>query len=180
MYLYFYITIGITCALNGMIAILVLFHTRIKCLSKAQEKLNAFTPPSKMCIHLFYTISYNSHYLRYQTIQNIAVSWLWYWLETLHNTSPEQLKGITRMCRYQITRDYKITAEAKSLTTRLIGKTWGQPGSCRPQVGPMLASWTLLSGVTFYPVVSDRTRIGDKSRLVRFSDSSSVSIKECG
>ena len=24
--------------------------------------------------------------------------------------------------------------------------TWGPPGSCRPQVGPMLAPWTLLSG----------------------------------
>ena len=23
---------------------------------------------------------------------------------------------------------------------------WGPPGSCRPQMGPMLASWTLLSG----------------------------------
>ena len=24
--------------------------------------------------------------------------------------------------------------------------TWGAPGSCRPQMGPMLAPWTLLSG----------------------------------
>ena len=24
--------------------------------------------------------------------------------------------------------------------------TWGTPRSCRPQMGPMLASWTLLSG----------------------------------
>ena len=27
--------------------------------------------------------------------------------------------------------------------------TWGPPGSCRPQMGPMLAPWTLLSGVFF-------------------------------
>ena len=27
--------------------------------------------------------------------------------------------------------------------------TWGPPGSCRPQMGPMLAPWTLLSGHTF-------------------------------
>ena len=26
------------------------------------------------------------------------------------------------------------------------GPTWGPPGSCRPQKGPMLASWSLLSG----------------------------------
>ena len=27
-----------------------------------------------------------------------------------------------------------------------MGPTWGPPGSCRPQMGPMLASWTLFSG----------------------------------
>ena len=25
--------------------------------------------------------------------------------------------------------------------------TWGPPGSCRPQMGPMMAPWTLLSGL---------------------------------
>ena len=29
---------------------------------------------------------------------------------------------------------------------KFMGPTWGPPGSCRPQVGPMLAPWTLLSG----------------------------------
>ena len=29
-----------------------------------------------------------------------------------------------------------------------MGPTWGPPGSCRPQMGPMLAPWTLLSGMT--------------------------------
>ena len=27
-----------------------------------------------------------------------------------------------------------------------MGQTWDPPGSCRPQLGPMLAPWTLLSG----------------------------------
>ena len=31
--------------------------------------------------------------------------------------------------------------------TRFMGPTWGPPGSCRPQMGPMLAPWTLLSGI---------------------------------
>ena len=31
--------------------------------------------------------------------------------------------------------------------TRSMGPTWVPPGSCRPQVGPMLFTWTLLSGV---------------------------------
>ena len=29
---------------------------------------------------------------------------------------------------------------------KFIGPTWGPPGSCRPQMGPMLVPWTLLSG----------------------------------
>ena len=29
---------------------------------------------------------------------------------------------------------------------RFMRPTWGPPGSCRPQMGPMLAPWTLLSG----------------------------------
>ena len=29
---------------------------------------------------------------------------------------------------------------------RFMGPTWGPPGSCRPQMVPMLAPWTLLSG----------------------------------
>ena len=30
--------------------------------------------------------------------------------------------------------------------SRFMGPTWGPPGSCRPQMGPMLAPWTLSSG----------------------------------
>ena len=30
--------------------------------------------------------------------------------------------------------------------TQFMGTTWVPPGSCRPQMGPMLAPWTLLSG----------------------------------
>ena len=31
-----------------------------------------------------------------------------------------------------------------SQITKFMGPTWGPPGSCRPQMGPMLAPWTLL------------------------------------
>ena len=34
-----------------------------------------------------------------------------------------------------------------SQIAKFMGPTWGPPGSCRPQMGPMLATWTLLSGV---------------------------------
>ena len=33
-----------------------------------------------------------------------------------------------------------------SQIAKFMGPTWGPPGSCRPQMGPMLAPWTLLSG----------------------------------
>ena len=33
---------------------------------------------------------------------------------------------------------------------RFMEPTWGPPGSCRPQRGPMLAPWTLLSGKGLY------------------------------
>ena len=34
-----------------------------------------------------------------------------------------------------------------SQIAEFMGPTWGPPGSCRPQMGPMLASLTLLSGM---------------------------------
>ena len=34
--------------------------------------------------------------------------------------------------------------------TKFMGPTWDPPGSCRPQMGLMLAPWTLLSGVIYY------------------------------
>ena len=43
--------------------------------------------------------------------------------------------GYPKTCCSRITQIAKFT-----------GPTWGPPGSCRPQMGPMLAPWTLLSG----------------------------------
>ena len=40
--------------------------------------------------------------------------------------------------------------ETAILITRLMGPTWGPPGACRPQMGPILAPWSLLSG---FPLV---------------------------
>ena len=36
-----------------------------------------------------------------------------------------------------------------TLIANFTGPTWGPPGSCRPQVGPVLAPWTLLYGYIF-------------------------------
>ena len=37
--------------------------------------------------------------------------------------------------------------QCASQKAKFMGPTWGQHGSCRPQMGTMLAPWTLLSGV---------------------------------
>ena len=40
-----------------------------------------------------------------------------------------------------------LTLTLRSQIARFMEPTWGPPGSCRPQIGPMLARWTLLSGM---------------------------------
>ena len=40
--------------------------------------------------------------------------------------------------------------------TKFMGPTWGPPGSCRPQMGPMLAPWTLLSGWFCYQLIANQ------------------------
>ena len=40
---------------------------------------------------------------------------------------------------------------------RFMGPTWDPPGSCRPQMGPMLAPWTVLSGSAC--VISPSTKL---------------------
>ena len=38
------------------------------------------------------------------------------------------------------------TKPMQNQVAKLMGPTWGPPGSCRPQMCPMLAPWTLLPG----------------------------------
>ena len=40
-----------------------------------------------------------------------------------------------------------IIQSTVSHIAKFMGPTWGSPGSCRPQMSPMLAQWTLLLGV---------------------------------
>ena len=61
------------------------------------------------------------------------------------------------MTNYGATNDKKISIMVMSmlsvsLIARFMGPTWGPPGSCRPQMGPMLAPRTLLSGIWSYKI----------------------------
>ena len=44
-----------------------------------------------------------------------------------------------------------------SQIAKSMGPTWGPPGSCRPQMGPMLAPWTLLSGLLSISLTRQKT-----------------------
>ena len=53
---------------------------------------------------------------------------------------------------------YIYSQSLKSLIAKYVGPTGGPPGSCRPQMGPMLAPWTLLSGIISVLLTSSQTR----------------------
>ena len=50
---------------------------------------------------------------------------------------------------------YQLGRGKGSLAVRFMGPTWDPSGAERTQVGPMLAPWTLLSGVSFAILKSD-------------------------
>ena len=69
-----------------------------------------------------------------------------YVLYDIHN-----LNLIRRICtfpEYNSTIRHVTPPQGPGSTqiAKFVGRTWGPPGSCRPQMGPMLAPWTLLSG----------------------------------
>ena len=57
---------------------------------------------------------------------------------------------------------------------KFMGPTWGPPGSCRPQMGPIMASWTLLSGKPQGPDQTVWPHLSSCSELKRY-----LGIAEC-
>ena len=56
----------------------------------------------------------------------------------------EVIAGLANIC-YQKLWCYSLVSQ----TAKFMGPTWGPPGSYRPQMGPVLAPWTLLSGIPY-------------------------------
>ena len=50
--------------------------------------------------------------------------------------------------QYMKTLGYSSSDAMQSQIAKFMGPTRGPPGSCRPQMGPMLTPWILLTGVT--------------------------------
>ena len=76
------------------------------------------------------------------------------------------------------------TRMAMTVTTvpqiaKFMGSTWGPPGSCRPQMSPMLAPWTLLLGSVsyhYYQVMPTPQKIGSMQPIINGTSISIVSI----
>ena len=66
--------------------------------------------------------------------------------------------NITSMCfGYKLYLSWRLaqngiekTNTSQPQIAKFMGPTWGPPGSCRSQMGPMLVLWTLLSGAIFH------------------------------
>ena len=63
-----------------------------------------------------------------------------------------------------------------SQIARFVWPTWGPPWACRPQVGPMLAPWTLLSGLVL--VILELSTLGNRSDGVAVFPSDDKNIEE--
>ena len=84
-----------------------------------------------------------------------------YWIHAIWSLPDPPLFNslpLTFWCRFlglcllgNVLGHYQICSVA-ALIARSMGPTWGPPGSCRLQMGPMLAPWTLLSGCRNKPV----------------------------
>ena len=73
--------------------------------------------------------------------------------------------------------DWKRNASSIQIISqiaRFMELTWGPHGSCRPQVGPILAPWILLSGMLIFP----RTVTTDNSQLLHEGEMWDI-IHEC-
>ena len=57
------------------------------------------------------------------------------------------LNKIDNILETTICTDFAVSITSQK--AKFMGPIWGPPGSCRPQMGPMLAPWTLLSGIIF-------------------------------
>ena len=74
----------------------------------------------------------------------------WRWLQLQPSCgSPQCLIQIRREGCFTVIPfllDYCEDWSEHSQIAKFMGPTWGPPGPCRPQMGPMLAPWILLSG----------------------------------
>ena len=94
-----------------------------------------FTKNTPCFLFLLCSVVTNLRNTQYDFVADMGVS---LWLINLYSAGSVDIRDMNLVIRCNV-----IT----SLIARFMGPTWGPPGSCRPQMGPMLALWTLLSGL---------------------------------
>ena len=93
------------------------------------------------------------------TLRKSRCNIMWYCIQLVSNKSKMEfsLRTRTQKKTNSITLPLSIVStvvkgdreilRAPFQIAKFMGPTWGPPGTCRPQMGPMLAPWTLLSGL---------------------------------
>ena len=75
------------------------------------------------------------------------ISWCWY-CECRHQLSVTNCPGMASLMRPKLYISVRLYCGFSNMIIAMfMGPTWGPPGSCRPQMGPMLTPWTWLSGI---------------------------------
>ena len=75
------------------------------------------------------------------------------------NSNPQPSDSCRMFWPFALSEEYKLIMSSQdfdakskhSQIAKFLGPTWGPHGSCRPQVGPILAPWILLSGLGWPP-----------------------------
>ena len=62
-----------------------------------------------------------------------------------------------------LTSGPQFLINAISQIAKFMGPTWGPPGSCRHQMGPMWAPWALLSGLSYSKIAMMRSMVPNLS-----------------
>ena len=83
----------------------------------------------------------------YKTWDVISISSQCVTLDPDENASALGTYGIVKMlCHVLICTEFCTYDARATQIAKFMGPTWGPPGSCWTQIGPVLAPWTLLSG----------------------------------
>ena len=106
--------------------------------------INYISAGVSVCIHQWQIVVFNRRYRR-------ILWWLYHSMKVSFTADctkhvPEVWKT-TRIISWSLLTNRKHCHKISSLVARFVGPTWGPSGADRTQVGPMLAPWTLLSGV---------------------------------
>ena len=97
-------------------------------------------------------------------VKSSAVMVGWLYVHTIHpNYVPDS---------------YEIIVLVTSQISKFMGPTWGPPGSSRPQMGPMLAPWTLLSGL-IHLSLSGVPDLWDRNKILSGGDLSHYQVPHC-